>query len=471
MRGSRNHLIGQGERDRPGRCPRRLAEDFCCARIKLNGVSSFAFDWSAGRPRSPFQKQQVRPAGFWGVVFKCAGLFGLLCISFEASVAHAASSHWVTTWGCGPQLTEPANLPPVPLANSTLRQFVHVTLGGKHLRVRFSNAYGTNAVTMNSVHVALAAGTGSAGDGEINTATDKALTFHGAPSTTIPPGEVVLSDPFDYVLPGLTNVAVSIYFGNISATTINGHPGSRTTFFILGGNTVSAQTMATSETNQHWYIITGIDVLADSSDFTVVTLGDSITDGRGSTTDGNDRWPDDLAQRLSTNAPTAGVAVDNMGIGGNGVFAGLGPAAVARFDRDVIHQSGVRGLIVFEGVNDIGGASTSGSPAMATNLIAAFGQFINKAHAHNIRAYGATITPFGGNSYYTPAHEAARQTVNNWIRTGGAFDGVIDFDAIVRDPTNLTNILAAYNSGDGLHLNPSGYHAMANAIDLNLFNQ
>lgn len=387
------------------------------------------------------------------------------------SVAVAAGGHWVTTWGCGPQLTEPSNLPPAPLANSTLRQFVHVTLGGTHLRARFSNAYGTNSVTMNSVHVALSAGAGSAGAGVINPATDKALTFHGAPSITIPPGEVVLSDPFDYHLPALTNLAVSIYFGNISATTINGHPGSRTTFFILNGNTVSASSMVTSETNQHWYIITGIDVLADSSDATVVTLGDSITDGRGSTTDGNDRWPDDLAQRLSTNAPTAGVAVDNMGIGGNGIFAGLGPAAVVRFDRDVINQSGVRWLIVFEGVNDIGGATDSGSPAMATNIIAAYQQFIGKAHAHNLRAYGATITPFGGNSYFTTAHEAARQTVNNWIRTSGAFDAVIDFDAIVRDPITLTNILAAYDSGDGLHLNPSGYHVMANAIDLSLFNQ
>ena len=384
----------------------------------------------------------------------------------------AADGHWVTTWGCGPQLTEPGNLPPVPLANSTLRQFFHTTIGGKFLRVRFSNAYGTNAVTINLAHVALAADAGSAGNGNINTATDKALTFRGAPAVVIPPGEVVLSDPFGFNLPALTNLAVSIYFGNISATTINGHPGSRTTSFIVASNVVSAASMPTVNSTQHWYIITGVDVLAGISSMTVVTLGDSITDGRGSDNDGNDRWPDDLALRLNANTSTTNVAVDNMGIGGGGIFGGLGPAAVNRFDRDVLNQSGVRWMIVFEGVNDIGGDTTG---TIATNLIAAYMQFINKAHARNLRAYGATITPFGGNSYFTTAHEAARQTVNNWIRTNNLYDAVIDFDAVVRDPMTLTNIQAAYynglNAGDGLHMNPAGYHAMANSIDLNLFTQ
>jgi lysophospholipase L1-like esterase len=383
--------------------------------------------------------------------------------------AHADNGHWVGTWACGPQLTEPGNLPPAPLANSTLRQFVRVSLGGKHLRARFSNAYGTNSVTMNSVHVALSAGSGSGGDGDINTATDKALTFRGAPSITIPPGVVVFSDPFEFDLPPLTNLAVTIYFGTISATTINGHPGSRTTSFIQSGNVVTAASLPAAATTAHWYIITGIDVLADDSSRAVVILGDSITDGRGSTTDGNDRWPDNLARRLNTNAATAAVAVLNQGIGGNAIFGGLGPAAVARFDRDILNQSGVRWLIFFEGVNDIGGASAAGSPALATNLIAAYKQFIDKAHARNMLAYGATITPFGGNGYFTVPHEAARQTVNTWIRTNNLCDGVIDFDAVVRDPVTLTNLLGAYNSGDGLHLNPAGYRAMADAINLALF--
>jgi lysophospholipase L1-like esterase len=281
---------------------------------------------------------------------------------------------------------------------------------------------------------------------------------------------VVLSDPFDYNLPALTNLAVTIYFGSISATTINGHPGSRTTSFIQSGNLVSATNLPAASKTAHWYVITGVEVLAPGSSQAVVTFGDSITDGRGSTTDGNNRWPDYLAQRLSTNPPAPGAAVINMGIGGNAVLTGgLGPTARARFDRDVLGQSGVRWLIVFEGVNDIGGASAGGSPAVATNLINAYQQFIAKAHARNLRAYGATITPFGGNGYYSTAHEAARQTVNNWIRTNNLFDAVIDFDAVVRNPVTLTNLLSAYDSGDGLHLNPAGYQAMADAIDLTLF--
>jgi lysophospholipase L1-like esterase len=379
----------------------------------------------------------------------------------------AGQGHWVTTWGCGPQLTEPANLPPVNLANSTLRQFVHTTTGGNFIRVRFSNAYGTSAVTMNSVHVALSAGAGSAGNGTINTATDKALTFHGAPSVNIPAGEVVYSDPFNYSLPTLTNLAITIYFGNTSATTINGHPGSRMTSFIQSGNVVSAASMPTVNSTQHWYVITGVEVLADSSSKTIVTFGDSITDGRGSDTDGSDRWPDDLAQLLNANTSTTNVAVDNMGIGGGAVFGGLGPEGINRFDRDVLNQNGVRWLIVFIGVNDIGGGTT------ATSLIPVYQQFANKAHARGLLAYGATITPFGGNAYYTTAHEAARQAVNAWFRTNTVYDGVIDFDAVVRDPVTLTNIRAAYynglNAGDGLHMNPLGYHAMANSINLNLF--
>jgi lysophospholipase L1-like esterase len=393
-------------------------------------------------------------------------LAGML-IALAASPVSAADGHWVTTWGCGPQLTEPGNLPPAPLANSTLRQFVRTTLGGKHLRIRFSNAYGTDPVTIQAANIALASGSGSAGDANINVATDTALTFHGAPGAVIPPGETLLSDPIAFDLPAITNVAVSIHFGNISASTINGHPGSRTTSFIQSGNVVSAASLPSASKAAHWYIITGIEVLAAPSSRAVIVLGDSITDGRGSTTDGNDRWPDNLAKRLVANAPTAGVSVVNMGIGGNGIFGGLGPAAVNRFDRDVLNQNGARYFILFEGVNDIG--SGGSSMTTATNLINAFAQFANKAHARNLRAYGATITPFGGSGYFSTVHEQERQFVNSWIRTNTVFDAVIDFDAAVRDPSNPVNLLPAYDTGDHLHLNPAGYEAMAEAIDLNLF--
>jgi lysophospholipase L1-like esterase len=393
---------------------------------------------------------------------------GLCCLQQKTI---AANGHWVGTWGCGPQLTEPGNLPPAPLAYSTLRQFVHTTIGGQHLRVRFSNAYGTNAVVIQSVHVALASGALTNLLGAIDTTTDKALTFHGGTSVTIPPGEVVFSDPCDFNLPALTNLAISIYFGNISATTINGHPGSRTTSYIQSGNVVTAASLPSAAKTLHWYIITGVDILADISNRAVVALGDSITDGRGPADNINNRWPDFFAARLATNAPTAGVGVLNMGIGANAVFGGNGPAGVNRFDRDVLNQSGGRWMIVFFGVNDIGGGGSS--MTTATNLVTTFAQWANKAHARGMLAYGATITPFGGNGYYTALHEQERQYVNAWIRTNTVFDGVIDFDAAVVDPADPTKFQAAFFAGpyanDWLHMNAAGYQTMANAIDLSLF--
>ncbi len=406
-------------------------------------------------------------AFFWSLVVT------LIALACAAQRSFAAAGHWVTTWGTAPQLTEPGNLPPAPLANGTLRQFVRTSIGGKHLRVRFSNNYGTDSVVINSAQIALASASASGGHGDIYTATDRGLTFRGAPGVVIPRGAAVFSDPLAFDLLPLTNVAISIYFGDVSATTINGHPGSRTTSFIQSGNAISAASLPSASKTKHWYIITGLEVLADSSSKTIAVLGDSITDGRGSTDDGNNRWPDILAQRLVANAPTAGVGVANMGIGGNAIFGGLGPAAVNRFDRDVLNQNGARYLIVFEGVNDIGGVSDANAPALTTNLINAYTQFANKAKARGLRAYGATITPFGGNGYYTTAREATRQTVNAWFRTNTVFDGVIDFDAAVRDPVTLTNFQAAFypgvNANDWLHMNPLGYKAMADAIDLNLF--
>lgn len=402
--------------------------------------------------------------------FLCAlGIGGIVAGAWMN--ASAATEHWVTTWGCAPQLIEPGNLPPVPLAHATLRQFVRTSIGGKHIRVRFSNTFGTNAVSVNAAHVALAESTSSAGNGKINSATDRALTFRGASDFIIPAGEAVFSDPLDFDLPTLTNLAVSIYFGDVSASTVTGHPGSRTTSFIVATNAVAAVDLPAASKTQHWYILTGIEVLADTSNRAIAVLGDSITDGRGSTTDGNNRWPDILAERLQSNQSTASVSVINMGIGGNAVFGGLGPAGVKRFDRDVLEQNGVRYFILFEGVNDIGARNSS--MKTATNLVNAYIEFANKAHARNIRSYAATITPFGGSGYYSELHEQERQFVNDWIRTNTIFDGVIDFDAAVRDPVTLTNFQKEFYPGkyanDWLHLNPGGYRAMADAVDLSLF--
>ena len=377
---------------------------------------------------------------------------------------HAQGDHWVGTWSSAPQLTESRNLPPPPgLTSNTLRQIVQVSIGGKKLRLRFSNAFGTNPVTMSSVHLAL-----WAGGSTIKTNSDQALTFQGKPSVAIPAGESVLSDAFYFDLAPLSDLAVTIHFGGTSGD-VTGHPGSRSTSYLQAGDSVLAADLPAAARTQHWYIFTGIDVEAENSSAAIVTLGDSITDGRSSGTDKNDRWPDDLARRLQAATNTANLAVLNEGIGGNCVLrGGLGPAALARFDRDVLSQSGVRWLIVLEGVNDISGSRGTNS-IVAQDLIVAYQKIIDQAHTGNIRVYGATILPFGGSFYDKPGHEAARQTANNWIRTSGKFDGVIDFDAVTRDSQNPSHLLPTADSGDHLHPNEVGYKMMAEAINLKLF--
>ena len=382
------------------------------------------------------------------------------------SVANAPDKevHWVGTWGTSPQLTEPKNLPPPPgLASNTLRQVVQVSIGGKKMRVRFSNVFGDGPVTIAAAHVALAAG-GSA----IKPVSDRALAFQSKPSAVIPAGESVLSDPFDFDLAPLSRLAVTIHFDGLPAN-VTGHPGSRSSSYLQAGDAVSAADLPAAARTEHWYILNGVDVEADNSSAAIVVLGDSITDGRGSGTDKNDRWPDNLARRLQADRSTAGLTVLNEGIGGNCVLhGGLGPTALARFDRDVLAQNGARWLIVLEGVNDIGGSRGTNSP-VAQDLIAAFEKIIDQARAHHIRVYGATILPFGGSFYDRPGHEAARQAVNDWIRTGGRFDAVIDFDAAMRDPLNPSQLLSAADSSDHLHPNETGYKMMADAIDLKLF--
>lgn len=378
-----------------------------------------------------------------------------LALALSAGICAAADSHWVGTWGCAPQLTEARNLPPAPgLANNTLRQIVHTSIGGKRLRLRFSNEFGTEPVVMKSVTLAL-----SAGKGEVKPETARPIAFHGESSMTIPAGKALLSDDFDYDLAPLTDYALTISFGAMSNTTVTGHPGSRSTSYLMTGSTV--------EIFAHWYVFTGIDVMADAAASDIVVLGDSITDGRGSDTDGNNRWTDDLARRLQDNPATRGVAVLNEGLGGNAVLSGgLGPPAETRVERDVLGQRSVRWLIVMEGVNDIGVAR---SETIASDLIAAYQRIIDTAHAHHILVYGVPVLPFGKSMYDSPEHEAARQAVNRWIRSSGRFDAVIDEDAAVRNPESPNVLLQAYDSGDHLHPSVAGCHAMADAIGLNLF--
>ncbi len=375
--------------------------------------------------------------------------------------AGTGASHWVGTWTGAPQLTETANLPPTPLSNTTLRQVVHVSLGGSQLRVRFSNEFGNGPVTVNQAHVAVCPATPV--NSTIDTTTDKALTFSGGASTTIAQGMAVWSDPLDFSVAAFANLSITTAFGSVPSN-VTGHPGSRTTSYEQAGSAnLAAANMTTAQTADHWYIISGLDVMAPAAAVGAVVLGDSIADGRGSTTNGNDRWPDDLARRLQANAPTSAVAVMNQGIGGNAVTAGgLGPTAASRYSRDVLGQSGVRYVIIFEGVNDIGGGAT------AASITTVFASMISQAHARNLLVYGATITPFGSNGYYTPAHETARQDVNTYLKSG-VFDCVIDHDAAVRDTSSPPKLQAIYDSGDGLHLNPVGYQKMADTFDLTLF--
>jgi lysophospholipase L1-like esterase len=387
-----------------------------------------------------------------------------------AASSVAGQEHWVATWAASPQLTEEANLPPPPgFGDVTLRQVVHVSIGGDRLRVRFSNAFGRTPLTLRSARIAR-----SGGGGAIQPATDRALTFSGRTSVTIPEGALVVSDPLAFELPPLTNVAITVSMKGAPAE-VTGHPGSRTTSYLQAGEAASAPDLSAAVRVDHWYFVNGIDVAADAGARAVAVLGDSITDGRGSTTNGNDRWPDNLARRLQANAGTARVAVVNHGIGGNRLLRdGLGPNALARLDRDVLALPGVRWLIVLEGINDIGtrvAARAKGEPwATAEDIIAAYEQVIDRARARGIRVYGATILPFeGASSYFTPDGEADRQKVNRWIRTSGRFDGVIDFDAATRDPQAPLRLAPAVDGGDHLHPSAAGYRVMADAIDLGLF--
>lgn len=384
--------------------------------------------------------------------------------TFVERLLEATHQEWVGTWMTSVQLTEPGNLPPAPgLAGNTLRQVVHVSLGGARLQAGFSNVFGTSPIELQSAKIAV-----SRGGGAIDPSTEVALSFSGSSSVVIQPGDEVTSDPFSFSLQPLSDVAITTKFGSMSATIITGHPGSRTTSYIVRGDAVSDSVLVRATTTDHWYVISSLDVLRKDGG-AVVTLGNSITDGRGSGTNLQNRWPDELARLLQSDDSTNDVAVLNGGIGGNCVLRQcLGPSALDRFERDVLTPPGVRWLIVLEGVNDIG--NSGGDPAvLARDLTDAYEQMINDAHAQDILVYGATIMPFGTSFYDSPAHEQARQAVNEWIRTSGAFDAVIDMDAAMRDPDNPTRMAPGLHDGDFLHPSQTGHRKMAEAVDLSLF--
>ena len=441
------------------------------------------------------------------------GVAALLTASIGLTSARSAfaqrasdQDHWVPTWGTAQQLirvvptqgrgappaqppatpqpasaqpgvsTPPTTPPPAGPAglqtvnNQTIRMIVRTSIGGKRARVKLSHAFGTTAVTVGAAHLA------KRGDGSaIVPDSDRPLTFGGKPSFTIAPGSVVMSDPVMLDITPLTDLAVSLYLPGETGPPTTHSAALRTTYISAEGDFTGQPEIRDGRTTTSYYWLTSIEVAAPADAAAVVTFGDSITDGARSTPDTNNTWPALLATRLAANKATANISVVNEGIGGNRVMTdanGLaGVNALARLDRDVFSQPGVKWLMVLEGINDIGALAQPNAAFRVTSadLIWAYQQIITRAHAHGIRVIGCTLTPYGGAGYYTEEGEAIRQAVNQWIRTSKAFDAVVDFEAATRDAANAQRFRPEFDPGDHLHPNDAGYKAMANAIDLAIF--
>jgi lysophospholipase L1-like esterase len=415
----------------------------------------------------------------------------LLLVSRTAPLtaqAKAAPEHWVATWGTAQEIyrappppgqAQPAPAPepegPVSLGfrttrtfdNQTVRMIVRTSLGGRRARVKLSSAFGSPTVTVGSAHVALHQ-QGSA----IVPGSDRALTFAGKPAVTLMPGTVVLSDPVDLDIPANGELAVSLFLPRDTGRPSSHALGMHTTYVSRQGDFTSAPEIAADTTTQSYYWLDGVEVVSPADAAVVVGFGDSITDGARSTPDANAMWLPVLAARLAKNPRTAHIGVSNAGISGNQVLRdGAGVGTLARLDRDVLSEAGAKWMIVLEGINDIGnlGRTPPGPAVSADELIAAYRQIIEQAHARGIKVIGATLTPFQGAGYYSEAGEAIRETVNRFIRSPGAFDATIDFDAATRDPANPKRFRPEFDPGDHLHPNDAGYKAMGEAIDLSIF--
>jgi lysophospholipase L1-like esterase len=397
--------------------------------------------------------------------------------------------HWVATWataqqavrpappqaGRGAQPTPtpvgpvaPATPPPSPGANfnnQTVRMIAHASIAGKRVRIELSDAVGAPIVNVGAAHIAIRA-KGS----EIVAGSDRALTFGGKPTCTLRPGVSTVSDPVDLDIPALADLAVSLYFPGETGPPTSHPLGLHTTYISQAGDFTAQPAIANAATVASYYFLSSIDVLAPAKAGLIVALGDSITDGARSTADADRMWPALLAARLQANKATARFAIVNEGISGNQVLRdGAGTSALARFDRDVLNEPGVAWLMILESINDIGAIARGGGSLTAADLIGALGQLVERAHMHGIKVAGCTLTPYGGAGYYSDAGESIRSAVNDWIRTGGAFDAVVDFDAAVRDPNNPKEFRADMHAGDRLHPSDAGYAVMANSVDLSIF--
>jgi lysophospholipase L1-like esterase len=398
-----------------------------------------------------------------------ASMLALACGGVASAAEAAPACSWQAAWASSQMAPDAAaSLPASGMTGATVRQIVRSTLGGKTLRVRFSNAFGREPLVILGAGIARSADHRS---DHIVAATRRRLTFAGAGGITIPPGGDWLSDPVGLDVAAFDDLAVSLRVSGDAASQTS-HPGSRATSYVAAGDQIAAEGLSGAAKIDHWYMLSGVEVQRCAPANGVVTLGDSITDGHGATTNGNDRWPDVLARRLNGK-----VAVLNEGIGGNRVLLdGLGPNALSRLDRDVLALPGVRYVILLEGINDLGtltrleAKTPEQRRAFVAQLTAGYAQIVERAHARGIKVYGATITAFVGSEYYHPdaGSEADRQAINAWIRTPGHFDAVIDFDHVTRDPADPSRLAAAFDSGDHLHPNPAGYKAMGEAVPLAL---
>ncbi len=383
---------------------------------------------------------------------------------------HLPGEHWVAGWGASPQAPIASNLSERGFADETVRQIVDSSAGGAMVRVRLSNAFGTEPVRIAAASVAVQS-RGAA----IVPGTARALSFAGRRMVAIPAGRGVASDPVVLPVHPGTHLAVSLYFA-VRSGPVSQHTQARQVNWVAAGaRTLDASARAFLTQTQSWYLLSGVDVLVPRRDRgALVALGDSITDGVGAPLDANARYPNDLARRFAAR-PGATLSVVDEGIGGNRVLnatACCGEGAVARFRRDVLGQPGVRDVILLEGINDIGQSQSRGpltaphTSISALDIVEGYERIIAMAHAAGLRIFGATLTPFHGARYWTPEGEAKRDAVNTWIRSSGAFDGVIDFAAAVAEPGDPEQLAPALDSGDHLHPNPAGYRAMARAVNL-----
>jgi len=377
-------------------------------------------------------------------------------------------AEWIATWSAAMQA--PLFAPPQVVVNQTLRQIVRVSLGGRALRVRFSNVFGATPLKLGAASVALRSEGPTVVQGSV-----RALRFGGAASITIPPGAIVVSDPVSLRVSDRADLAVDAFIAEASPATTQLSTSHQTSYVSAPGDHTGESTLVDPTTIESWYWLSGVEV-ARATARSLVAFGDSITEGYGSTTDANTRWPDVLASRLL--ACEQKISVVNAAISGNRVLNDeLGPNAQSRLDRDLLLQAGAAFAILLEGINDIGfSQSASFLPAgiatpdvSADDIVAGYRQIIRRAHGEGIEIYGGTLLPFAGADYYDAAGEAKRQAVNAWIRSSGEFDGVIDFDSVMRDPSDPSRLLPAYDSGDRLHPNDAGYVAMGEAIDPSVF--